>query len=205
LGRGVRVCGRTRCPIAFHHQGETLLHSDEAIVGIMAQDIAEGRRLPIYFYGQRYMGALEAYVIAALSPLFDDPIHALRFGPALFFAALCVLQYLMLTRWFGRVWRDNWSGDAAGRSPMFMQWSISARGGYIEILVWGTALLWTYSEWFANEKSKSRKVEKVETDVWRDHWIGVVDQSFDCVFHSTNCRTFSSEDILARWSIQARS
>ncbi len=134
-------------------RGETLLHSDEAVVGLMAQDIAAGRHYPIYFYGQRYMGALEAYVIAAISPLIHDPIIALRMGPALFFAALVAVQFLMLTRWFGR--RGGLVGAATllAGSPMFAQWSISARGGYIEILLWGSLLLWTYSEWFAGDAS----------------------------------------------------
>ncbi len=133
-------------------RGETLLQSDEAIVGLMAQDIAEGRALPIYFYGQRYMGALEAYVVAALLPLFGNPLHALRFGPACFFALLTGVQYLMLTRWFGR--RGGLVGAAAllAASPMFALWSISARGGYIEILLWGSGVLWAYSEWLVGPR-----------------------------------------------------
>ncbi len=133
----------------FIARGETLLHSDEAIVGLMAQDIAAGERFPIYFYGQRYMGALEAYVIAGLGAFIENPIHALRLGPACFFAALVGAQYLMLTRWFGR--RGGLIGAMAliSSAPMFTQWSVSARGGYIEILLWGTLILWTYSEWFA--------------------------------------------------------
>lgn len=135
-------------------RGETLLHSDEAVVGLMAQDIAAGRHFPIYFYGQRYMGALEAYVIAAISPIVDHPIIALRMGPALFFAILVAVQYLMLSRWFGR--RGGLVGAATllAGSPMFAQWSISARGGYIEILLWGSLLLWTYSEWFADDAAR---------------------------------------------------
>src|SRR5437773_2429436 len=58
----------------FVARGHTLLQSDEAIVGIMSQDIADGARYPMFFYGQRYMGALEAYVIALLRPLCADPI-----------------------------------------------------------------------------------------------------------------------------------
>lgn len=141
-------------------RGETLLHSDEAIVGLMAQDIAAGERFPIYFYGQRYMGALEAYVIAAISPFFHNPITALRMGPAFFFAALVAVQYLMLTRWFSR--RGGLIGAAAllAGSPMFAQWSISARGGYIEILLWGSLLLWAYSEWFARGASRSTSLRK---------------------------------------------
>ncbi len=143
----------------FIAKGETLLHSDEAIVGLMAQDIADGHHFPIYFYGQRYMGALEAYVIAAISPLFSNPIHALRAGPALFLAAMAAAQFLMLTRWFSR--RGGLIGAAAliSCSPMFMQWSISARGAYIEILLWGTLLTWAYSEWYVGEaRQHARKL-----------------------------------------------
>ncbi len=141
----------------FVQRGETLLHSDEAIVGLMAQDIAAGRQLPIYFYGQRYMGALEAYAVASASSLFDNPIHALRFAPAFFFALMVAVQYLMLTRWFSR--RGGLMGALAliACAPMFMQWSISARGGYVEILLWGSALLWAYSEWFVPPAPTTRR------------------------------------------------
>lgn len=143
----------TRWPLI--ERGETLLHPDEAVVGIMAQDIAAGRSFPIYFYGQRYMGAMEAYVVAAMMPLFDDPIHALRSAPALFFAMFVAVQYLMLTSWFGR--RGGLVGAAVliAGSPMFAQWSISARGGYIEILLWGTLFLWAYTAWFMRVPGKA--------------------------------------------------
>jgi len=134
--------------LPFIVRGETLLHSDEAIVGLMAQDIAEGTRFPVYFYGQRYMGALEAYVIAAIRPFCDDPIISLRLGPCLFLAALVAIEFLLLTRWFGR--RGGLIGalTLVAAAPMFVQWSISARGGYIEILLWGALLWWAYSDWF---------------------------------------------------------
>jgi hypothetical protein len=123
----------------------------------MAQDIAEGWRFPIYFYGQRYMGALEAYVIAAVRPLCDDPITALRLGPACFFAVLVAVQFLMLSRWFGRAGGLTGALTLLAASPMFVQWSISARGGYIEILVWGSLLWWAYSEWFVDPRPDTHR------------------------------------------------
>ncbi len=134
-------------------RGQTLLRPDEAVVGIMAQDIAAGRRLPVYFYGQRYMGALEAYAVAGLMQLCSDQIFALRLAPCLFFAALVALQYLLCLRWFG------WSSGAAAAltlllaSPMFAQWSVSARGAYIETLFCGTLLWWLWTEWFATGRN----------------------------------------------------
>lgn len=141
----------------FVSVGETLLHSDEAIVGIMAQDIAAGDALPIYFYGQRYMGALEAYTVAAFSAIFDNPIHALRFAPAFYLALIVFVQYLMLTRWFGRTGGLVGAATLIACSPMFMQWSISARGGYVEVMLWGSALLFAYSEWFVDPIPPTRR------------------------------------------------
>ncbi len=131
-------------------RGATLLHSDEAIVGIMAQDIAAGRSLPIYFYGQRYMGALEAYVVAGLSAVINDPIVALRLAPALCFALLVATQYAMLTRWFGRAGGLVGATALVAAPPMLAQWSISARGGYVEVWLWGSLLLWAWGEWFTD-------------------------------------------------------
>lgn len=141
----------------FVSVGQTLLHSDEAIVGIMAQDIAAGEQFPIYFYGQRYMGALEAYTVAAFSAVFDQPIHALRFAPAFFLAMIVFTQYLMLTRWFGRAGGLIGAAALIACSPMFMQWSISARGGYVEIMLWGSLLLFAYSEWFVDPIPRSHR------------------------------------------------
>ncbi|MGE3809218.1 MAG: hypothetical protein AB7K24_31530 [Gemmataceae bacterium] len=132
----------------FIEHGETLVHNDEAIVGIMAHDIETGRNLPLYFYGQRYMGALEPYVIAGMNKLLGDPLVALHAGPALFFGLFVGLQYLLLTRWFGRWGGLTGAVTLLAAAPMFVQWSIAARGGYIEIFVWGTLLWWAYWEWF---------------------------------------------------------
>ena len=48
-----------------------VVNGDEALVGIQAQHILRGER-PTYFYGQVYMGSLEAYLIALLFALFGS-------------------------------------------------------------------------------------------------------------------------------------
>ena len=128
--------------------GDTMLNPDEAIVGVMALDIAAGDQFPIYFYGQRYMGSLESIIIAGFLQVFDNPLYALRMGPTFVFGLFVAVQFLMLTRWFGRFGGLVGALSLLAASPMFMHWSISARGGYVEILLWGTALMWAYSEWF---------------------------------------------------------
>ena len=40
------------------------LEPDEAVVGLMAKHISEGRELPVFYYGQPYLGSLEAFLVA---------------------------------------------------------------------------------------------------------------------------------------------
>jgi 4-amino-4-deoxy-L-arabinose transferase-like glycosyltransferase len=58
------------------------LSADEAIPGLMARHILYNAELPVFYWGQAYFGAAEAYVVAALFALFG--FHAwLVFVPAL--------------------------------------------------------------------------------------------------------------------------
>lgn len=57
-----------------------MIDGDEAMVGIQAQHILQGAR-PVYFYGQVYMGSLEAYLIAGVFALVGSSAWALRAVP----------------------------------------------------------------------------------------------------------------------------
>lgn len=52
-------------------------NSDEAVVGLMARHILLGEK-PLFFYGQYYMGSLDAYLIAAGFLLFGAKIWVIR-------------------------------------------------------------------------------------------------------------------------------
>src|SRR5713101_7213035 len=70
-------------------------NSDEATMGIMAMHIAYHGEHPIFFYGQYYMGTLEAYLGAFFFRLFGVSVFALRLGPVLFFALFLANMYLL--------------------------------------------------------------------------------------------------------------
>ncbi len=61
--------------------------SDESTIGLMALHIAYHGETPTFFYGQGYMGVLEAYLPARLF---------LLFGPSLFLVRLCMLSLVSL-------------------------------------------------------------------------------------------------------------
>lgn len=79
-------------------QFQNALVADEAIIGLMARHIATGQAWPVFYYGQAYLGAMEAYLGAALgaSPL------AFKLVPALFSTALIGVTYAWAREAFGR-------------------------------------------------------------------------------------------------------
>lgn len=52
-------------------------NSDEAIVALMARHILNGER-PIFFYGQAYMGSLDAYLVALGFLIFGEQVWVIR-------------------------------------------------------------------------------------------------------------------------------
>jgi len=72
-----------------------LLNSDESIMGIMALHIADHGEHPIFFYGQNYMGALDAYIGASLFQVFGSSIFTLRFSIILLYIPFMAAMYFL--------------------------------------------------------------------------------------------------------------
>jgi len=53
-------------------------HSNEAVFGLMAKHIAEGRAFPIFMYGQNYVLAVEAWLAAPLFAIAGPSVTALK-------------------------------------------------------------------------------------------------------------------------------
>jgi hypothetical protein len=131
-----------RSPILAKIEG--LLDHDQAVVGLMALDISKGERLPIFFDGQRYMGALEAYTAAIFVKFLGHSPWTVALAPTFYFALFVAAQYAL---W--RLFRDRTTGHVAALvatvgSPMLAVWSVASRGGYTVILAWGTLVLIAY-------------------------------------------------------------
>jgi hypothetical protein len=67
-----------------------MIDGDEAMVGLQALRILHGQ-FPTYFYGQAYMGAVDAYLAAPLVALFGPTGWALRLVPVLLSPLLVML------------------------------------------------------------------------------------------------------------------
>ncbi|HYA99176.1 MAG TPA: hypothetical protein VED37_03045, partial [Ktedonobacteraceae bacterium] len=76
-------------------QGWPHTNADEGTMGIMGLHIAYNGEHPIFFYGQHYMGTLEAYIAAMFFHLFGASVFTLRLGPVLMFALFLTNMYLL--------------------------------------------------------------------------------------------------------------
>src|SRR5436853_3919564 len=70
-------------------------NSDEAIMDLMALHINNHGEHPLFFYGQAYMGPIEAYIGALCFRLFGQSVFSLRLGLIPFFALFLISIYFL--------------------------------------------------------------------------------------------------------------
>ncbi len=122
---------------------ETLLPGDEVMFGIMARDILNWH-FPIYYYGQSYLGTLEAYVTALLSLGMGMSGWTVQIGAFFSYALFLVTHFFLIRRLFGLPASLFSSLLLVVAPPVVWELSVKAMGGYSEILFLGALsfLLW---------------------------------------------------------------
>src|SRR5919197_6095068 len=68
------------------------VEADEAVIGLMALHINSGE-YPALYWGQPYLGSLEAYLVAVAFSLFGPSNQVLKVVPALAYLAFSLLVY----------------------------------------------------------------------------------------------------------------
>ena len=121
-------------------RGWPALDSDEAIVGLMARHILYNGERPIFYYGQHYMGALEAYLAVPFFWLLGPTQLALRLAMLTLIAPFLVCVYLLGRAAYGRtVGLLALAALAIGPAYGLMR-EAPAIGGYQETLLFGALL-----------------------------------------------------------------
>jgi len=113
--------------------------SDQAVLGIMARHILRGDH-PLFFYGQGYQGALEAYLTAGVFGLFGQSDLALRVVSVLVSVALVLQLYALALRLYGRRVALATGLWLAVPAPVFVYWTTAAGAGYVEVMALGAAI-----------------------------------------------------------------
>ncbi|HLZ62073.1 MAG TPA: hypothetical protein VKR06_34440 [Ktedonosporobacter sp.] len=120
--------------------GWPLRNSDEGIIGIMALHIAYQGAHPIFYYGQDYMGSLQAFIAAGLFHLFGPSLFTLRLGLLLLFTLFLVSTYVLTRMLYSRSWALVTLILLGVGSSYVMTRELNAIGGYAETLTFGSLL-----------------------------------------------------------------
>ncbi|HEV8191179.1 MAG TPA: hypothetical protein VGP82_06805, partial [Ktedonobacterales bacterium] len=96
----VLLVAATVCRVALILRGWPALDSDEAIIGLMARHILQGER-PIFFWGQDYMGAFQAYFVAPIFAIFGSSIATLHLSILLLVLGFLAAMYLVARGAYG--------------------------------------------------------------------------------------------------------
>lgn len=111
--------------------------SDEAIVGLMAKHIIQGER-PIFFYGQAYMGSLDAWIISFAFHLFGHSVDVMRWVQTGLWILLLVSLYFCARHLFSSSVAGWWAVLLFSLPPVNqVLYSTVTLGGYNEALIIG--------------------------------------------------------------------
>jgi hypothetical protein len=117
-------------------------------MGLMAIHILSKGEHPIFFYGQNYMGTLEAYAGSIFFFFFGPSVFSLRLGSVLFFALFLVNMYLLTSLLFSKKLALITLIILSLGSSIMLDTELVALGGYPELLFLGSLSL-LLASWLA--------------------------------------------------------
>ena len=115
--------------------------SDDSTMGLMARHILLQGEHPIFFWGQAYMGSLEAFVAALFFAFFGSAPATLKLGLILLYALFLVVMYLLVKLLFDQRWALIGVILLSLSSPAVLYLLLNAYGGYLETLLFGSLLI----------------------------------------------------------------
>lgn len=133
----IALIGRTLLMLS----GAVSFHSDEAVVALMARHINQGAR-PVFFYGQAYMGSLDAWLVAAGFRLFGESVLSIRIVQSVLYGLVVITAYLVAWELSGKRTVAAVTGLIfALPSALVATYTTATLGGYNEVLLLGNLIL----------------------------------------------------------------
>lgn len=121
-------------------RGFEILHSDHAVFGLMAKHILEGKPM-VYYYGQGYMGSLEAFMGALIFLVRGMDLLSIQLAPLIFYVLFLIVNYYLVKEILG-FQVSLMANLLLAISPFALtQLSVTALGGYPETLFFGSLTL----------------------------------------------------------------
>ncbi len=127
--------------VAILATGSVTFNADEAILGLMARHILQGK-LPVFFYGQSYMGALHSYLLAPSFLVFGQTVFALRVVQIGLYLGVLITTYVMALRLSGDRQAATVAALLMAVPPVMVSaYTTAALGNYVEVLLINNLLL----------------------------------------------------------------
>ncbi|MDH5506983.1 MAG: glycosyltransferase family 39 protein [Anaerolineae bacterium] len=116
-------------------------NSDEAVVSLMARHILQGAR-PVFFYGQAYMGSLDAWLVAIGFRIFGEHVMVVRLVQSVLYLGYIVTVWALARRLFeDRLIANLAVFLAAVPTVLVSTYTTATLGGYGESLIFGNLIL----------------------------------------------------------------
>lgn len=115
-------------------------NADEATMDLEALHIAYQGEHPIFFYGQHYMGTIQAYLGAIMMHLFDVSTFSVRLGTLLLFVLYIVCLYYLISLLYTRTFALICIVLLSLGSDRMMSIPLVANGGYAETMLFGALI-----------------------------------------------------------------
>ena len=129
-------------------KADKFLDADHAVWGLMARHIAQGLHWPIYMYGQGYMGAGEAYVLAPAFALWGSSAWVMGLTMSGLFLLALLLNAVLIRRLAGTGLALGALLLAALAPPFFIRLSLLSYGGYVAVPLLGVLFWLVWSRGF---------------------------------------------------------
>lgn len=149
----------TALRILLARLGWPITNSDEGTMGIAALHIAYHGEHPYMFYGQDYMGTLEAYIGAVLFHLFGPSLFALRLSVILPIALFLVSMYLLTSLLYSKKMALVTLALLSLGSNMVLTREIMSTGGSSQTLLFGS-LAFLLAVWLAHTSGQDMPARK---------------------------------------------
>jgi hypothetical protein len=116
------------------------VNADESIIDLMARHILYQGERPIFFWGQDYMGTLQAYLGAGLMHFFGSSIASVRLGTLLLFLLYLSSMYTLVRLLYSPAFALLCMALLSLGSDRMIGVLITANGGYAETMLCGALI-----------------------------------------------------------------
>jgi len=116
-------------------------NADEAVVALMARHMLSGE-LPVFFYGQAYMGSLDAYLVSVGFAILGEEVWVIRLVQTLLYLGIVATTFFLADYIF-KSWKAGLAAGLLMAIPAVNTslYTTASLGGYGEALLLGNLML----------------------------------------------------------------